>query len=150
MLAHRRAHSWVGLQAGKLEEMRQRFTTQWAPGVEAIVQQELGALPEFEKAIDQASYEQTKLPRILKQIALVMQDELQSLVLKSLGAYLALIGGYASEASEIAVPSHEWVHSLPPGHPALIIVTLKLDNSSLYFEPALDQARNSSPPPWPS
>ena len=87
------------------------------------------ALPGYDPVIRREDL--ARLPRVLKQLTLLMQDELQSMVLTSLGAYLGLIGGYAntSSAEELAQPSHEWVHSLPPGFPALITATLKLDGS---------------------
>ena len=36
------------------------------------------------------------------------------------------------------MPSHEWVHSLPLAMPALVTVTLKLEQNSLCFDPPLN------------
>ena len=58
--------------------------------------QELAVLPEFEKAVEFAAYEASRVPRVLKQLALLMQNELQSLVLGSLRAYLELIRQYST------------------------------------------------------
>ena len=130
---------FVQQQSAKLDEIKGRLTAMWLPAVEQHVQQELGALQEVEKCADMDAFEVSRVPRVLKQIALIMQDELKSMVLTSMGAYLALIKEYATfTPKELEAPPEQWVHALPTAMPALLSVTLRLDNGELVFEPPLD------------
>ena len=88
--------------------------------VEAIAQQELAALPEFDKAVEREAYDASRIPRILKQMSLIMQDELRSMVLTSMGAYLAMVRGYSTPAEELDVNPAEWAHADPGGTPPLL------------------------------
>ena len=130
---------FLQVQAAKLEEIKARLNNVWIPAVEAHIQQELSATPDFEKAVEMNVYESSRVPRILKQIALLMQDELRSLVLTTMGAYLEFIKTYSTPASDLEIEPSVWVHDLPLAMPALLAVTLKLDGTELKFEPPLDE-----------
>ena len=126
-------------QTARLEEIRARFTTLWTPAVEQIAQQELAALPEFERAVEMEAYLGSRIPRVLKQLGLLMQDELCSLVLTSIGAYLALLKSYSTPEAELHQEPSIWAHGLPFDYPALLRVTLQLSDGQLVFEPPLDE-----------
>ena len=66
-----------------------------------------------------------------------MSDELRSLVLSSMGAYLALIHEYATPEKELEANPEDWVNALPTARPALITVTLQLEGGELVFDPPL-------------
>ena len=90
-------------------------------------------MPEFEKAqADLEAYQESRIPRILKQITVVMQDELKSLVLSSLDAYLALIRHYSTPKEEVEATSTQWVkNSVQISQPALLTVTLQLNEATV-------------------
>ena len=127
------------VQTSTLEGVKARLLTGWLPGVEAIVTQELGSLPEFEQPMDDKAYHESRIPRFLKQIALLMQDELQLMVLESMRAYLAMLNLFATPEADVGKLPEEWVHALPHSEPALLSVTLKLVDGELVYEPTLDE-----------
>ena len=139
---------FLEVQATKTEEVKARFTQLWTPAVEAVTQQELSAIPEMERTMDLATYEASRVPRILRQLSLLMQDELQSLVLSSMGAYLQLLQLYATPQDEIEVTNGPpetalaFAKELPMGQPTLLTVTLRLEGGALVFEPSLEKVVN--------
>ncbi|KAL1514588.1 hypothetical protein AB1Y20_003682 [Prymnesium parvum] len=131
--------NFVTVQSSTLDSVRTKLLTSWVPGVESIVHQELGTLPEFEHAMDEKQFLESRIPRFLKQIGLLMQDELQLMVLESMRAYLELLNLFATPQAELHKKPEEWVHALPNADPALLSITLKLKDGMLLYEPSLEQ-----------
>ena len=128
------------VQAAKLDALCSQLRTTWVGNAESAVLLQLQDAPEFRAAAaDADAYHAGRLPRLLRQLALRMQAELQSLVLSSMEAYLALLGTFATPPVELDRPAGEWVHALPPATPALLEVSLVLDTATgeLGFSPPL-------------
>lgn len=77
------------MQASTLETIRLKLLTNWIPVVETTVQHDLGQLPESEQV------QEARISRFLKQVGLLMQDELQLMVLESMRSYLELLNLFA-------------------------------------------------------
>ena len=131
--------NFLTLQAAKSESINAQLRSQWVPACEAHVHQELQSLHNFSAAsTDMELYAASRAPRVLKQLALLMQDELRSLVLTSMRAYLKLLGHYATPAEELGQPVSEWVHALPQPEPPLLRVMLRLGSGGeICFDPPL-------------
>ncbi|KAL3912453.1 MAG: hypothetical protein SGPRY_008335, partial [Prymnesium sp.] len=116
------------INASTLETIRLKLLTNWIPVVETTVQHDLGQLPESEQV------QEARISRFLKQVGLLMQDELQLMVLESMRSYLELLNLFAMPLAQTQRQPEEWVHALPRAEPALIWITLKLDRGALVVE----------------
>ena len=69
-----------------------------------------------------------------------MSDELISLVLSSISAYLELLDRFATPEDEL-IPNATWAHALPPPEPPMLHVALKLDAEAgaIVYEPPLEE-----------
>ena len=64
--------------------------------------QELTALPQLQSTMDVEAYAASHIPRVLRQLSLVMQDKIQALVLHSLEECLKLLQAYRTLPEEKA------------------------------------------------